>query len=99
MVAVRHGGLRNGFRHTRLRCANCDAQHCQQKRQQALPQQGKLANIKSEFWRMTYTEQAAMFDWHRWELYRELQRHGESVPRIASRFGRTPCETTAHLNE
>ena len=48
---------------------------------------------------MTYTDQAARFDWHRWELYRELQRQGESVPRIAARFGRTPCEVRRCLED
>ena len=47
----------------------------------------------------TYRAQADRFDWKRWDLYRELQDQVVSVPRIAARFGRTPCEVRRFLEE
>lgn len=45
----------------------------------------------------TYAKQAANFNWNLWELFRELQREGLPVPRIAARFGTSPCKVRQHL--
>ena len=50
---------------------------------------------------MTYTEQAAAFNWLRWDAYSALWQDGEGVPthKIAAQFGRPPCEVRRVLME
>lgn len=48
---------------------------------------------------MTYDKQAAAFDWRRWDMYRSRQEAGDSVPRIAAMFGRSPCDVRRILEE
>lgn len=50
---------------------------------------------------MTYTEQAAAFDWRRWDAYSKLWQGGEGVPthKIAAQFGRPPCEVRRVLQD
>ena len=50
---------------------------------------------------MTYTEQAAAFNWRRWDAYSKLWKDGDglSTVKIAAQFGRTPCEVRRVLIE
>lgn len=50
---------------------------------------------------MTYTEEAAAFDWKRWDAYMKLwaDASGLSIASIAAQFGRTPCEVRRVLLE
>lgn len=41
---------------------------------------------------MTYDQEAAAFNWKRWDAYRAMQAEGKSVGTIAARFGKTPCD-------
>ena len=48
---------------------------------------------------MTYQEEAAAFDWLRYDRYAALWREGEGLAfaAIAARFGATPCDVKRTL--
>ncbi len=60
----------------------------------ALCAMGRTADDFHEGFAVTYAEQAAAFDWKRWDAYIKLwaDADGESIASIAAQFGRPPCE-------